>query len=807
MKFKAINEYIQIKYHMKKNYLFTVILAIIGLNLNAQSPNWLWAKSVGGSSDDQAISISTDSFGNEYVVGYFESPTLNFGSVTLTNSNTNGSRDIFIVKYDANGTVIWAKSAVGSSNDEAKFIANDSNGNSYVTGYFNSSTITFGSIVLTSSGSYDMFVAKYDNLGNVIWAKRAGGNASDFAESVATDASGNVYVAGKFASLTMVFNSTTLTNVGSDDTFLVKYDTTGNVLWAKSAGGNSSDNIWSMTCGPSGDVYAVGGFGSTTIAFDSITLTKIGSGAMFIVKYDTNGNAVWAKSAGSASDNAAYSVSVDINGNSYVTGYFQFNSIDFGSTTLTNAGDYDVFIAKYDVSGNVLWAKGFGGSSGELSFSVKAEVSGVIVAGSFGSSAITIGSTTLTNPGSYSVFIAKYDDSGNVLWAKSVGGPNNVEGLSIATDAFDNIYLVGDFNSPTIAFGSSTLTNTGIYDIFIAKLVDDVWPGDVDNNFVVNNNDILSLGLYYGQTGPSRTNVSNIWQAESSANWSITGSNGVNIKHANCDGDGTIGADDTLAINLNFNLTHSTIAFNSFDNERLTAPDIYFITSSNNYNAGEWVDVEIWLGDSTVPVNDLYGIAFNINYSSSLVKPGTESISYPNSWIGTPGTNAIKISKVDALANTAYGALTRINHTNASGFGKIADFKFQVKATVAATSTFNFSISNYVANDSTGLLRLFNTIDDSITINHGSVGITELNTISEITIFPNPFTSQATITFNEEQKNSIIKIMDVLGKEIEAIHFTGKQLIIERGIMENGIYFVQVIEENKNVENRKIIIQ
>ena len=135
-----------------------------------------------------------------------------------------------------------AKSAEGTYYDYGRSIAVDANGNSYVTGYFYSSTITFGLTTLTNSGVYsDIFVVKYDSSGNVVWAKNTGGTNEDKGYGIAVDAIGNSYVTGWFSSSTITFGSTTLTNSGSDDIFVVKYDSSGNVMRAKSAGGTSND--------------------------------------------------------------------------------------------------------------------------------------------------------------------------------------------------------------------------------------------------------------------------------------------------------------------------------------------------------------------------------------------------------------------------------------------------------------------------------------------------------------------------------------------------------------------------------------
>jgi len=127
----------------------------------AQSPNYLWVKSAGGTSVDVGNSCSTDVSGNIIAIGYFSSSTITFGTTTLTSA---GSWDIFIVKYDANGTVLWAKSEGGNSDDRGYSCSTDASGNIIATGYFGSSSITFGTTTLTNAGGYDMFIVKLDGL-------------------------------------------------------------------------------------------------------------------------------------------------------------------------------------------------------------------------------------------------------------------------------------------------------------------------------------------------------------------------------------------------------------------------------------------------------------------------------------------------------------------------------------------------------------------------------------------------------------------------------------------------------------------
>ena len=228
---------------MKTKLLSTILLAIFSLSANAQSPNWQWAKSAGGTSDDRGNSISMDAIGNIYVTGNFSDTTITFGSYTLTNAG------VFVVKYDASGNALWAKDALGSGTGTG--ISLDANGNSFVTGYFFSPTITFGGTTLTNAdttgGSADIFVVKYNGAGNVVWAKSAGGIYYDNGIGISVDVNGNAYLTGGFQSNTISFGNTTLTNAttnGYADIFTAKLDSTGNAADIFPVENNFIDNIF-----------------------------------------------------------------------------------------------------------------------------------------------------------------------------------------------------------------------------------------------------------------------------------------------------------------------------------------------------------------------------------------------------------------------------------------------------------------------------------------------------------------------------------------------------------------------------------
>jgi hypothetical protein len=503
---------------MKKTLLF-VLLLLCTTFIFAQIDVWQWAKQAGGTDYDFGQDIAIDSSGNSYITGYFPG-NASFGTTELTSS---GGIDIFVAKLDSDGNWLWAQKAGGTSDDGGYSIAIDSSGNSYVTGYFHS-TASFGNITLTSSGSYDIFVAKLDSNGNWLWAKKAGGTSDDYGYSITIDFSGNSYVTGYFYS-TASFGTTTLTSSGDCDIFVAKMDSSGNWLGANQAGGTGEDYGFSIAIDSSGNSYVTGYFQGIAY-FGTTTLTSSGGDDIFVATLNNGGNWQWAQKAGGTSPDYGYGIAIDSSGNSYVTGYF-YSTASFGTTTLTSSGNYDIFVAKLDSDGNWLWANQAGGTSWDYGLGIAIDSSGNSYVTGYFQGTASFGTTTITSSGNYDIFVAKLDSDGSWLGANQAGGTGRDDARSIATDSSGNCYVTGLFEE-TASFGNIIFESSGNYDIFVAKAYI-----PYDSNDIVVVEETTGLGAIYPNPFNPVANIPYNLSEISNADFYIYNVKGQLVRHIN----------------------------------------------------------------------------------------------------------------------------------------------------------------------------------------------------------------------------------------------------------------------------------
>lgn len=514
---------------MKSKKLLPIAIATIVLTTSAkaQPQPFNWAYGYGGSSPsnrDFAHGVSTDSSGNTYTCGQFQ------GYMIVQSLFANGGsyREPFVTKFDTSGACLWLLQGYGQGNstmpDLATSIATDASGNSYITGMIGGPYLTLGTDTVYSCNSgADFFAAKISTGGNVVWIKGLCASTDMRGNSITLDAFSNCYITGSFNGTVTVNNITySSTGLGTIDPFVLKMDSSGNFAWFKpvaatGASGGALDGINDQGIGIKadfcGNTYITGQFGGSANFGNNILINGYGTSDIFIAKYDSAGNCLWARSAGSPFTDHGNAVSVDSSGNSYITGFFQGNATFDSITIFSNGLNKDVFIAKYDDNGNFLWVRKGGSSAvlgdvGEGIFTTGVGIS--YVCGHFCDTAI-FGMDTVTATGGTDVFIAKYGPNGGCYWVKRAGGTGNESSSCISLDNTNNrVSACGRFLSDTAFFDSFILYNQG--------------PSQQENWFICNFNENINAMVNYFQPSISQNgNVLTCSPSFASYQWYLNG--------------------------------------------------------------------------------------------------------------------------------------------------------------------------------------------------------------------------------------------------------------------------------------------
>jgi uncharacterized repeat protein (TIGR01451 family) len=379
----------------------------------------------------------------------------------------------------------WVYSVSGENNDEGTAICNDATGNVIVTGYFDGSIdLDPGPGVQISNGYYNIFIQKLTSSGDLLWAKTIGGTNIEWPTDIKTDNEGNIYITGFFSSFVDfdpgpgIFN---LTAGSTNNLFVLKLDTKGEFVWAKSIGGTGGIEGVSLSLDSKGNVCVIGSF-SGQVDFDpgpgifNLSGTQYYNN-IFILKLNNNGDFVWAKTLVGGGNDTAGDVVTDTSGNIYLSGTFMHVDFDPGTGIylMSTNGYTDGFILKLDSSGGFLWVKTIKGNSmtGSKSLCMDKDQN-IYISGYY--SGITDfdpgpGVYNLTASLNNQAYILKVNSSGEFLWVKSFNGNSYIN--RIVLDSKEYIYLAGCFNGShdfDPGNGYHYLSSSGIQDVCVFKM-------------------------------------------------------------------------------------------------------------------------------------------------------------------------------------------------------------------------------------------------------------------------------------------------------------------------------------------------
>jgi uncharacterized repeat protein (TIGR01451 family) len=461
-------------------------------------PTLVYSTYLGGSGDDLGSSIAVDSNHNIYLAGTTNST--NFPLQGAAYSANAGLADIFVTKIDAAGAnILYSTYIGGSGQDRGDGLAIDTNGNAYVVGRVDSSSVNFPTTAGSfgpnyRGGDFDGVVFKLNAQGNaLVYSGFLGGEENDSTEGVVVDAAGNAYVTGgtKSTAFPTTITGYQGTHAGDTDAFLTKINSAGSgLVYSTYLGGSGTDRGSGVAIDSSGNAYVSGFTSASDFPTESAFQNSFGgSFDAFVAKFDTNGSGVssliFCSYLGGTGDDKAYGIAIDSGGNNvYVSG--QTSSSNFpllAPAQPTFGGSFDGFIAKISSAGTKVYATYLGGSADDRGSGVAVDAAGAAYVTGFTSSTNfpTVTPLQLSNGGGFDAFVTKLNPAGSAfVYSTYLGGSGNESNTStgtstnpIALDATGNAYITGfttSTNFPTATPLQSN--NAGGQDSFVVKIAD-----------------------------------------------------------------------------------------------------------------------------------------------------------------------------------------------------------------------------------------------------------------------------------------------------------------------------------------------
>ena len=388
-------------------------------------------------------------------------------SASTSNGSTSGSGGQGGAAPIPTGDHLWSRIYGDASGEQiATAIATDASGNVIVAGTF-SGAIDLGSGSVMSNGT-DAFVAKLDPLGSMLWSRTFTGLGSQIVGGVATDAAGNVIVIGTTAG-SASFGGPTLTSAGSQDVYVVKLDASGAHQWSKLFGDAADQVGYGIAVTSSGDIAIAGTYGGT-IDLGSGAMTSKGFGSAFVARLDGKGNPQWSHSYGETGTTVAIGVTFDPAGDVLWTGQGS-GAIDLGQGITPGMGGQDVLVAKLSTTGSPQWGKRYGDPSDQFGHGIATDKAGnVVVVGGFAGS-INFGGSSFNAGTTRNGFAVKIDATGEHLWSRAYGDSAGIQYLNgVAIDHLGYAIVVGGFAGSLDAGNGTTLTSAGSDDVVAIKL-------------------------------------------------------------------------------------------------------------------------------------------------------------------------------------------------------------------------------------------------------------------------------------------------------------------------------------------------
>lgn len=713
---------------MKAKTLHTtfILLMISNFYCFAQLPVIQWENTIGTSKEDlTGLGIPTSDGG--YIVGASSE-----GGVSGDKTDPAfGALDYWVIKLDVSGNIVWQKVYGGSGQDYLSAIMQTQDGGFIIGG--TSSSIISGNKTEPCYGSNDYWVIKIDSLGIIEWQKTLGGTSNDDLAVIKQLNDGNFLIAGSSYS-PISGNKTEKSFVGGQDYWVVKLDTSGNILWQNDIGGTSSDNLYSAAATTDGGCILAGW--SMSANTGDKNENTVGSGDFWIVKLNSAGNISWQNDIGGTGFDQAQGIIQTSDGGYLISGSSTSNIS--GDKTENGYGENDAWIIKLNPSGNIQWQKTLGGSWNDYGIALTEVSDGGYMIATESGSVISGNKTSAFLGGLCDIWMVRLSHTGNILWDAVVGG-NYDDRLEAIIATPDGGYLISSYSNSEIGDQKSEdpiedLILYGLIDIWMVKLAPENCTSEFCNGIDDDCNGVVDDGLSFS--------------ISISASGPTTFCNGETVL-LNATGDGP-----------NFKWKKNGTYIPGANSSTYTA------NKSGSYTC-ETFDYCTIVESSpiVVTVNKL-----------------------PNATITAGGPTTFCAGGSVVLSANTGGGLTYQWYKGVNP---------QTGATMPNfTATLNGNYKCKVTKTATGCFKYSNVIAVSVPCKEGlPAGEAGEMIENEINIYPNPATKYITIETNNNEPKSVI-LYDALGKVVDDISTNENSIIIDVKNLPAGIYIVKIKNGN-----------
>ncbi|MBN4081579.1 T9SS type A sorting domain-containing protein [bacterium AH-315-C07] len=657
-----------------------------------------------------------------------------------------------IMKLDKNGNLLWANTQGINNTDKAQRIQETSDKGFIMAGY-----------IIRDSTDWDISVKKLDSLGNLQWSKIIYTDTTDLITDIIQTPQNEYVIAG-------------YTRYGTPakptSSFLIKLDSIGNILW-----GNTYVIDSTMSLGNTIIVEANGNIIFTGSGQDAFILTVDGAGN--VIKISSYGNFFTSGKVILKQNNKYY-----IGGGTFNLGY--------ANSTFC--------LAQIDTSGILDWYKVYGTMGEDVMKDMIQLANGDIV---------FIGTTKGLGPGSFNGYLVITDSLGyNSCYIDTVQPYSFNHVVDVYAVPFMDTSINAVVNIPVFTFQDTTFIDT----IVCFDCKDCVWPGDANNDGIANVWDVLSIGVGYGETGPQRFDPTIKWFGQIAEDWpKFVSDTSRNYRYIDCDGNGSINANDIDAITANYGMQHSTSKSNAVYNE--ANPDLYFEIISDDVAPGTNVDIAIMAGRDSLSDLSMYGYAFCVQFDNTLIESGSMNVQFTNSWV-YKDTSSLSIYEVDHTNGLIDIGFSKVDHNNSNGKGRIATLTFDIAGSIGTSSDtiikyLLVSFCNATIIDTAGAELPVNVFDKSIKIiQPPPTGIKKFSALqNKIQLYPNPALDEVQIEFGDLEVNEL-SVYDMVGARLKTVeNISTQQISLDLTNVAPGMYFLKVAAKEGKFGKRLTVVK